>query len=92
MGDEAPEVTRCCVRDRYSFFDFKQDQSQAVEDALEEALFNSEPLGLMKAATLSVPLEDEDSPSTEEKSGDEDSTESIASSEEAGKEPEQASA
>ncbi|MCB0329374.1 MAG: DEAD/DEAH box helicase [Bdellovibrionales bacterium] len=60
MGDEAPELKRSCLRDKYSFFDFEQAVADEVFDAMQEAQYEGESLVFQKAAILSVPLDEEE--------------------------------
>jgi superfamily II DNA/RNA helicase len=86
MGDEAPELKRSCLRDKYSFFDFERSDADTVFEAMQEAKFSGEEIIFQKAAVLSVPLEEEEleqeneedtssNEESEEKSTDEEETE-----------------
>lgn len=74
MGDEAPELKRSCLRDKYSFFDFEQKVADEVFDAMRDAEYEGSSLVLQKAAILSVPLDEEEG---EEEEGTTSSQEQI---------------
>ncbi|MCI5064807.1 DEAD/DEAH box helicase [bacterium] len=65
MGDDAPELKRSCLRKKYSFFDFvRGEEADAVFEAMHESELDGKELVFQRAATLSVPLDDEEDDST----------------------------